>query len=390
MRPARTRSRYAASDSPRHAARSPRRRASSPRSRGSRRRRRRPRCGRGPQPGRGAPSTRRAMQARPSPPEPRPPRRRGTTLERTAEHAPDASRAPGTRPHRGAERMDAWAGSRRRDADRNLDDLSPPRGRAEGGVGRLLRDTRRTGNLFARHGLTTPRCLPRPQRARARRRALLRLEAGETLALVSTRERRSFRIPASGSSRPRRGRAPRRGDPGPLRRARDPVRLGLPRGPVHVPRLPALAPRRRDRWYAAHAARAGTVVLFESPFRVVESLEALAAAWGDPPSLSAASSRRSTRRSCAAARPRSRARSGAGRRQGRDRRRGRAAARVTDAVPARRDRLALAAASAGYARSSSTGSARCPAASSTTRPRAPARPDPRRRAPPRGVDVRGR
>jgi 16S rRNA (cytidine1402-2'-O)-methyltransferase len=25
------------------------------------------------------------------------------------------------------------------------------------------------------------------------------------------------------------------------------------------------------------------VVLFESPFRVVESLEALAAAWGDPP-----------------------------------------------------------------------------------------------------------
>ena len=39
----------------------------------------------------------------------------------------------------------------------------------------------------------------------------------------------------------------------------------------------------RDRWYAAHAARSGTTVLFESPFRVVESLEALAAAWGDPP-----------------------------------------------------------------------------------------------------------
>jgi 16S rRNA (cytidine1402-2'-O)-methyltransferase len=44
-------------------------------------------------------------------------------------------------------------------------------------------------------------------------------------------------------------------------------------------------PRRgeRDRWYTAHAAHLGTAVLFESPFRVVESLGALAKAWGDPP-----------------------------------------------------------------------------------------------------------
>ena len=39
----------------------------------------------------------------------------------------------------------------------------------------------------------------------------------------------------------------------------------------------------RARWYAAHEARAGTTVLFESPFRIVESLGALAAAWADPP-----------------------------------------------------------------------------------------------------------
>jgi len=44
-------------------------------------------------------------------------------------------------------------------------------------------------------------------------------------------------------------------------------------------------PRRgeRDRWYAARASRPGTAVLFESPFRIVESLEALAKAWEDPP-----------------------------------------------------------------------------------------------------------
>ena len=47
------------------------------------------------------------------------------------------------------------------------------------------------------------------------------------------------------------------------------------------------SPRREgDRWYAAYAmtaSRPGTAVLFESPFRIVESLEALARAWGDPP-----------------------------------------------------------------------------------------------------------
>ncbi|HMA28337.1 MAG TPA: 16S rRNA (cytidine(1402)-2'-O)-methyltransferase, partial [Thermoanaerobaculia bacterium] len=39
----------------------------------------------------------------------------------------------------------------------------------------------------------------------------------------------------------------------------------------------------RDRWYVANASRPGTAVLFESPFRIVESLETLARAWGDPP-----------------------------------------------------------------------------------------------------------
>ena len=38
-----------------------------------------------------------------------------------------------------------------------------------------------------------------------------------------------------------------------------------------------------SRWYAAHASRAGTTILFESPFRIVESLREMAATWGDPP-----------------------------------------------------------------------------------------------------------
>src|SRR5664280_503272 len=58
---------------------------------------------------------------------------------------------------------------------------------------------------------------------------------------------------------------------------------GFPAVPSTFLGFPPSRRGERDRWYAAHAARNGTTVLFESPFRIAESLEALARAWGDPP-----------------------------------------------------------------------------------------------------------
>ena len=58
---------------------------------------------------------------------------------------------------------------------------------------------------------------------------------------------------------------------------------GFPAVPFTFLGFPPPRHGERDRWYAAHAARLGTAVLFESPFRIVESLGALAKAWGDPP-----------------------------------------------------------------------------------------------------------
>jgi 16S rRNA (cytidine1402-2'-O)-methyltransferase len=57
---------------------------------------------------------------------------------------------------------------------------------------------------------------------------------------------------------------------------------GFPGVPFSFLGFPPARRGERDRWYAAAASRRETRVLFESPFRIVESLKALAAAWGDP------------------------------------------------------------------------------------------------------------
>ena len=168
----------------------------------------------------------------------------------------------------------------------NLDDLSP---RAKDALGTAsivyCEDTRRTGNLFARHGLTTPRvsCHGHNEHARVAE-ALARLEAGETLALVSDAgtplvSDPGERLVAAAAAAGHRVEA----IPGPSAVLAILSVSGFPAVPFTFLGFPPSRRGERDRWYAAHAARAGTAVLFESPFRVVESLEALASAWGDPP-----------------------------------------------------------------------------------------------------------
>jgi 16S rRNA (cytidine1402-2'-O)-methyltransferase len=168
----------------------------------------------------------------------------------------------------------------------NLDDLSP---RAKDALANAAvvycEDTRRTGNLFARHGLTTPRvsCHGHNEHARVDE-ALRRLEAGETLALVSDAgtplvSDPGERLVAAAAAAGHRVEA----IPGPSAVLAILSVSGFPAVPFTFLGFPPSRRGERDRWYAAHAVRAGTAVLFESPFRVVESLEALANAWGDPP-----------------------------------------------------------------------------------------------------------
>ncbi len=168
----------------------------------------------------------------------------------------------------------------------NLDDLSP-RARAALASASLVycEDTRRTGNLFARHGLSTPRvsCHGHNEHARVAE-ALARLDAGETLALVSDAgtplvSDPGERLVAAAAAAGHRVEA----IPGPSAVLAILSVCGFPAVPFTFLGFPPSRRGERDRWYAAHGGRLGTAVLFESPFRVVESLEALAAAWGDPP-----------------------------------------------------------------------------------------------------------
>ena len=167
----------------------------------------------------------------------------------------------------------------------NLDDLSPRARDALASASVVYcEDTRRTGNLFARHGLATPRvsCHGHNEHRRVAE-ALERLAAGETVALVSDAGTPVVSDPgetlvAAAAAAGHRVEA----IPGPSAVLAILSVSGFPAVPFAFLGFPPSRRGERDRWYAAHAHRPGTAVLFESPFRVVESLEALAKAWGDP------------------------------------------------------------------------------------------------------------
>jgi 16S rRNA (cytidine1402-2'-O)-methyltransferase len=168
----------------------------------------------------------------------------------------------------------------------NLDDLSPRAREALASASIVYcEDTRRTGNLFARHGLTAPRvsCHGHNEHRRVDE-ALERLSSGETLALVSDAgtplvSDPGERIVAAAAAAGHRVEA----IPGPSAVLAILSISGFPAVPFTFLGFPPSRRGERDRWYAAQAARQGTTVLFESPFRIVESLAALARAWGDPP-----------------------------------------------------------------------------------------------------------
>lgn len=167
----------------------------------------------------------------------------------------------------------------------NLDDLSPRAREALATASAVYcEDTRRTGNLFARHGLSTPRlsCHEHNERRRVEE-VLERLARGETLALVSDAgtpvvSDPGERVVAAAAAAGHRVEA----IPGPSAVMAILSVAGFPAVPFTFLGFPPSRRGERSRWYAAHAAAEGTLVLFESPFRVVESLREMAASWGDP------------------------------------------------------------------------------------------------------------
>lgn len=167
----------------------------------------------------------------------------------------------------------------------NLDDLSPRAQRALTEAAAVYsEDTRRTGNLFSRFGLTTPRISCHEHNEFRRTDEIVsRLLAGESLAIVSDAgtpaisdpgQRLVQRVAAEGL----------RVEPIPGPSAVTAILSvsGFPAIPFSFLGFPPARSGERSRWYAAYASRDETRVVFESPFRVVESLAAMAAAWSDP------------------------------------------------------------------------------------------------------------
>lgn len=167
----------------------------------------------------------------------------------------------------------------------NLEDLSPRARQAlESATLVLCEDTRRTGNLFARFGIKTPRlsCHEHNEHRRVTE-VLERLRRGEVLALVSD----------AGTplvSDPGRRIVAAAAEAGLVVEAIPGASAvmamlsvsGFSAVPFSFLGFPPSRQGERARWYASFALRNETRVLFESPYRIIESLATLAAAWNDP------------------------------------------------------------------------------------------------------------
>lgn len=167
----------------------------------------------------------------------------------------------------------------------NLDDLSPRALHSLSSASLVLcEDTRRTSNLFARWQIATPR-LSCHEHNEFRRVAevLSRLDAGETIALVSDAGTPLVSDPGRRvvEAAAEAGHAVE-AIPGPSAVLAILSVSGLPAVPFSFLGFPPSRRGERDRWYAAWASLPGTRVLFESPYRIVDSLRALSASWGDP------------------------------------------------------------------------------------------------------------
>ncbi len=162
----------------------------------------------------------------------------------------------------------------------NLDDLSP---RAAETLRRVAviacEDTRVTGKLRARFGIETPLVSCHDHNERTRTPALLaRLQAGESVALATDAGSPLVSDPGFLLVRAaREADIPVRTIPGPSAALAALAVSGLPmQAFTFLGFPPARRGARRDRFLERVAAAAGSVVLFESPERIIRLLEDLA------------------------------------------------------------------------------------------------------------------
>ena len=164
----------------------------------------------------------------------------------------------------------------------NLEDLSPRAQRALSEADAIFcEDTRVTAKLAARFGIRTPRISCPAPREKARVAELLeRLGRGETVALVSDAGMPLFSDPGASLAAAAAAGFPVRVVPGPSAPSAALAVSGLPAVPhLFAGFLPARAGERR-RFLEEMAGRAETLVWFEAPHRLAESLADAASVLG--------------------------------------------------------------------------------------------------------------
>ena len=168
----------------------------------------------------------------------------------------------------------------------NLEDLSPRAQRAfEGADLVVCEDTRRTGRLLAGLGIKRPLLSLHEHNERQRiDRLLRRLDEGETIALVSDAGTPLLSDPGYLFVRA----ATAAGHdvspvPGPSALLAALVVAGLPPLPVTFAGFPPVKGGKRRRFYERLGELGHSLVVYESPHRIVKSLDDALAALGDRP-----------------------------------------------------------------------------------------------------------
>ena len=144
-------------------------------------------------------------------------------------------------------------------------------------------DTRRTRKLLAHHGIPARVLSVHEHNERARAPELIaRLLAGESIALVSDAGTPGLSDPGGELVRHAvEGGIPVIAVPGPSAFVTALVASGLPTEPVTFLGFLPPAPSERQRVLDAYRTVRHTMVIYEAPHRVIKTLQALAAVWGD-------------------------------------------------------------------------------------------------------------
>jgi 16S rRNA (cytidine1402-2'-O)-methyltransferase len=144
-------------------------------------------------------------------------------------------------------------------------------------------DTRRTGNLLARHGITTHTTSLHEHNERAKSGSLIdRLKAGENIALVSDAGTPTVSDPGTHLIREAIDAGLRvEPIPGPNAAIAALSVSGLPNAAFTFLGFPPTKQQDRAEWFARLRATGHTVIFYESPHRIAETLRTLQMTLGD-------------------------------------------------------------------------------------------------------------